>query len=300
MKPYTLLKDAPRRVAKAGPILHVVNQPTLAQARSGETLAGYTARVWGGAVLVGFDQVPTVDNFDLVVPPFADAVAVVPEIVQDCVFVYLSSTVIGNGPAPNNAIDVLVDWPADGLPGIRPVAQALPTPVPGDGGPSPHMILGTDYNGGVWAPAPAAVILDQQLGVVVGGGGPINPHLRPKIAPSLGSTFRVASAINTLFAINDQRGMLHAQGAALNSYFQVVHRLIVSVSAATLFVVGNPDLAVNAAGNSNEIARVAFPGAGTQVIEFGEGIEVYQTTGGGTWMAWTSAAVTVDITVIWG
>ena len=290
MQQIALNLDQPQRLTRSGAMLHVVNDPLLTLARHNEAPAAYGLRVGGAVLLVGFDRSPTIDSYDAIVPPFMEASFYVPPTTRAVNVLFPSDA---NVFASTGAQSVLVEWlPSPGDPFIRQIQHGV---LVGDGPGVMGMV--TDALGNVWQPLPQTPILDQQQ-----GAAPLGPHLRPKIAPSAVDPVHVVTAANTLFNMLGPNNWLKtnsAEASGLDTRFRVCHRIIVSVSAACLFVVGAGNLAVSN-GSIAELGRLSFAAAGTQVIEFGEGISVRQQLTAENWKAYTSAIVTLDATVIGG
>lgn len=289
----------PLRIARAGSTLHIVNDPLLLIARSialntPESSSSIINRMGISVLLVGFDRVPSIDSYDMAIPPFVDACFAVPDSVSNVYLGLSAATYDGGHPffvGGGASNTFLVEWPDYGEPFFRRIEQSVL------GGAGIGQILASDFQGGLWQPAPQTPLLDQQL-----YGAPSFPaFMRPKLAPSVVDTIHQVTAANTKFAFAGLKGVLTAPAVLdpKDTRFSVCHRIIVSVSVACLFVIGAPNLAVGSPG-VGELGRLAFAAAGTQTLEFGEGIMVQQSFGGGTWQAYTSVIATVDATVIGG
>jgi hypothetical protein len=281
-----------QRFSRAGEMLHVLNDPMLLFSRVGELTSDYVLRLSGSAVLVGFDRVPTIDSYEMAVPPFMEACFAVPASVSN---VYLAVTGALDGSKTffnfgTAAQTHLIEWLECGT---SPFFRQVVHPVLGK---STSALLGANDNGNkVWPAMPQTPLLDQQIfGVGV-------PFLRPKIAPSVADTVHQVTAANTLFNFTGVNNVLNnaARANQQDIHFNVVQRIYVSVSAPCLFVLGGPDLTVGTLG-VDEIVRWAFAAAGGQVFDFGEGMNTQALSTGGAWRAYTSAIVTLDATVIAG
>jgi hypothetical protein len=273
-------------LTREGGMLHVVNDPLLVLQRVGESAATYRDRLTGGPVLVGFDRTPTIDSFDAVVPAFHEACFAVPSSVGRVIlsFAYLSFT----GSGATTTLQLLVEW----LDCVEPFMRPIQSPLLANG----TRIYASDANFNMWPQIPATPVLDQQLALSM-----FAPFLRPHIAPSSVDTIHQVTAANTLFSFLGARNLLTNGAHADNRdpAFNVVHRIIVSVSVACLFVIGGPDLTVGSPG-VDELGRLAFSAAGIQTLEYGEGLLTQAISAGGPWKAYTSVIATLDATVIGG
>ena len=171
-----------------------------------------------------------------------------------------------------------------------------PTPVRRATVSRPFMLL-PDTNDRIWPGLIPQAVLSQDQRSAVGG-----PQIRPLVVPSVADVVTVATAINTLFSMVGPRFFLTTGGvtAQIEAKLRTLNRIIVSVSGPTLVVIGGSTLTVGSPG-VNEIARLRFPAAGIQVLEY-DGAHVQELDGGdgGNWQAYTSAAVTFDATIIGG
>lgn len=287
MQAISLNYGQSQRLTPGGAMLHVVNDPLLTLPRLNESLALYLGRLAGATLIAGFDRTPTSDSYDAVVPPFMEACFAVPDTVSALYVLFVVDSFVETNPG---ALPVLVEWIAcAGSPFLRQIQH-------GHTNNNPNEIMPTDQHGGFWQPIPQTVVLDQQM-----AGSTSPAHLRPKIAPSVVDTIHKVTAANTLFPFTGGQGVLSlgVQVHPADTKWNVCHRIIVSVSAACLFVVGGPGLSVGST-DYTELGRITFAAAGTQVLEYGEGIEIRQSAFAGAWQAYTSAIVTLDATVIAG
>jgi hypothetical protein len=291
------------QIGRAGPTLLLVNNPAFVDEGSfllqGQIIAAVPgAKIAFQTVFVGFDRTPSEapGGYDAILPPFSAVSLHVPGSVGTIHLLAPVSAVAtwGAFPASGSSTPILYDWmdceePSglagqSGLPAASPNAAALSLPV--------------DLQGFVWPPSTPGYVWDQAYW----GGGLFRPQLRPLLGTAAADTIHQLTAANTLFNFT---GALNFLGGLQNApaNLQVVKRIIVSVSAACLFVVGGPGLAVGSPG-AQEAGRIAFAAAGTQVIDYGESglrVDALGTSGAKqAWQAYTSAIVTLDATVIGG
>lgn len=291
MDQLTLAKGAPSSaILRTGESLYIVNAPAFdydSMAVNGNgVLAGVT-------ILVGFDHVPSIGVYDALVPPFAEAIVSVPETVQRVYLLWPSDIGAQSTAIPNPAaVRVNYGWLAcHAPPGIRPLPYGRVVQAANQ-----RLLLTPDAVGGIWPPGEPERVLDQARGT---GSG--SQHTRPRLAPSILGTLHVVTVINTLFDFVDPFYGFPTAGQPGVTRALVVHRIWVSVSAATLLVIGQNNLTVGAPGNA-ELWRGLIPAGQALPIDFGpEGIELNVIAGvAGAWRAYTAAAVTVDATIMGG
>ncbi len=289
---YSLIEGQDKIIGVGGRSLRVVNHPAAQYTAPGPA----SGILKGQIILVGFGITPGPSNYDALIPPFSEAVINVPENTPNVHLLVLShvttpgSTWATTPVRTSDQLPVGVEWLPIAVKGsLRPLNISGPLPVEQAG----ELVIPTDGWGSFFPPVPPEHVYDQALGT------PVAPHMRPRLGPSMTGVLHQATAANTVFAFTEAH-----DGYPLASNIAkviVVKRIWLSVNAATLVVIGLQGLTVGSPG-VGEIWRGSFPAAGIQVIDFDEGVEfnVNQGNGGnvGAWQAYTSAAVTLDATIL--
>lgn len=282
--------SSPTKVNRNGDVLRVTNVPLgipFTQPDSGASKA--LSNLSLVSIFVGFDRTPTRDAYDAIVPPYTENVIAIPASVNQ---VYL--TVPNGFGAPANSgqlflspYTVLIEWLPCG--GAAPGLHDVRLPVPVAQGASGKFAHGLDSGGGIWQPEAQTPVVD------FAAGSNNQRTFRPKIAPSITDIVHVAATgVATLF---DFTGPNAWMVSGLTGW-RVVHRIYVSVSAATMVVIGSHGLTVGAPG-AEEVWRGLVPAGVATPIEFGEGLDVNMGTAG-TWRCQTAVSVALDATVVGG
>lgn len=190
-------------------------------------------------------------------------------------------------------------WWDDGDQLVTEPVPELSRPILGDfsvQSPSNFMAW-RDANDQLWPPSDRPVVVDQARW----WGGWL--HTRPIVVPSIADTLTIATAANTLFDFVGPQAVLVVDDPP--SYDlergRFVHEITVSVSAATLVVIGGAGLTIGSPG-AQEVIRWRAAAAGSQRFSFPGGMRVGapNDTNGAKWRAYTSAPVTLDATIIGG
>jgi hypothetical protein len=281
-----------QRVGVAGALIRVLNapvmDPSLLTDSSGSAGVGALALA---TVLIGFDRVPTVGSFDAVSMPYTDHILEIPSTVTTVYLAFPTATYLGNGTT--DAAQVYVEWPScDSVaPGLRDVRLPLTNITKLGGG----MVHGVDRMGGFWQPQAATPVYDQ--GTAVNGFNTFT-QLRPHLAPSLFDVVHVAATgVATRFDLVGANPLLTFAGSPPWRW-AVVKRIWLSVSAATLVVIGTQGLTVGSPG-AEEVWRGLVPAGQALPIEFDEGLSIYHGTPG-NWRCYTAASVVLDATILGG
>jgi hypothetical protein len=273
--------------------LRIINEPLifeLSQGTQQQTLLNDSPPAI--AVVGGWNGPPSCQVFDLVVPAFRSVVVPVPEnstglyLLADPTAIQVGRTLLASYSGAT--VTVLLDTSDSSLPawpdyGLQTSVYRAP-------------MWSYDVSGLLLAPRETPFLLDQMYD---------NPNYtgtwRPSVAPSGSQTGHQAAAADTIYDTNVGTFPLDVDAGHM---LALVKRVYISVSAATTIVLGGPGLTVGSPG-VNEIARIAFPAAGIQLVDFGpEGVSIdaFYKKGilSGDWMWYSTAAATVDLTLILG
>jgi hypothetical protein len=285
---------APVRVPRAGRTLVVVNASTLVQPwLRADFPATFSADIFTETdILIGFDRTPDVNSLDGIAPAHATTTIEVPDHVTDVVFAEpstgprgLRGLVHGQMGAGTN---LLIAWSACAAPSsIVPLGPRMPDPDPNFTTLNHFM----DQAGMTWPMVPSLPVYD----AAVGNSKPA--WIRPHVPISQVDVVHAVTVANTIFSMLGPNSWLVApvRGSRL------VHRIYVSVSVASLVVIGSNGLTVGAPG-VEEVWRGLIPAGQAFPIELGpEGTETTRGTNTANgWRAYTAAAVTFDATVFGG
>lgn len=297
-----LLLGPPVGVGVQGQSVVIINDPTLLDSASlpvlafGSNVSGEPQRpLVARNVLIRFDAQPTIDAFDAQVLPHQVARIPVPPGAQTLFLVAGRAVEIGWFTPATPPTEVGIGWGDEiGFPDFRPTRPSL---LVGGNPTGVNYILGDN-----WGNAFTGLVPDAIYDRSVRGGW---PHVRPRSAPNVSDTVVIAATgINTLFSMAGPRAVLTVAGVSASNPptpLRTLDRIIVSVGAACLLVIGGSSLTVASPG-VNEIARLRFPAAGIQVIEFG-GAAIEGLDGGagpGNWQAYTSVSTTFDAMIVGG
>jgi hypothetical protein len=286
----------PIRLAREGPTLVILNASTLTDpSHTRDTGAGVAGSFANATdVLVGFDRSPALGGYDGIAPAYAATTLEIPAGVRE---VLLEIPGPGNVGSLNSSLnhaqltaqaDLLVDWSSCPTPSsIVPLAGLLPNSTSGN--KLGHFL---DLFGGLYPPKLETPVLDQAIRT-------LKPTwLRPHLATSGLDPIHVVTVANTLFSMLGPSNFL--RGSATGS--KVVKRIYVSVSVATLVVIGTAALTVGSPG-AGEVFRGLIPAGIATLIDFGESgleVDIDGTTGTNGWQAYTAGAVTFDASVLGG
>lgn len=264
------------------PTLVILNDPWLDWTAAGSPTQSKNTQSY---LLVGFNTVPLEPmQADVVIPPFHRAVIRVPPgIPAVYIVVPTDPASVDFGSASNPFC--FFEWSA--VPAEASRLEPMPTWWPlAQVGSAGIQLSPADARGNLW-PAYPWPVYDQSTWPATS-----LRHMRPHLAPSNTQTMHQATVANTIYTFAG----LNGNGAGS---WVVLKRMYVSVSAAALFVLGLNGLGVGSPG-AQEVARLAFPAAGIQVLEFDEGINLSLNNLNLAWQWYASAAVTVDLTAIQG
>ncbi len=298
MRIYSVPNTGPSApIGVAGRWLIVINDPALLDASKNLSLPGGSAAQPGRQLrvrrlLVGFDAPPTVDQYDAQVPAHTLFAIPVPRTAQVVYLVGAATEELGWFQTSSAVVEVGIEW-SDCYTG--PAITRLPgLMVPGGSG---RHGLFRDFAGNVWSGLLPSTVLDQDY------RGIAAPRVRPLVAAGVSDVVVIAaSGVNVLFSMAGPRNVLAPSviDAATAPQLTTLHRIIVSVGAGCLVVIGGSNLTVGGPG-VNEIVRMRFPAAGIQGVEFGNA-DIQELCGGvgGAWQAYTSVSTTFDATIIGG
>jgi hypothetical protein len=288
---YTVRHDSPLPIPRAGRTLTIINASTLITPWLSRDVIPIAPDSFTEIdLLVGFDRTPDLANLDGIAPASAVTTLDVPTRVGNVILNQPSRGPAGNRSLSHSSsqsgVTILVGWADCESPSsIVPLGARMPN----SSGSLPSHYL--DAQAMTWPMSPTMPIYDLNFQ----GGRP--NWMRPMIAPSAVDVIHAVTAINTIFSMLGPRNWLSAR---TDGSSRLVHRIYVSVSAATLVVIGSNGLTVGSPG-AEEIWRGLVPAGQVVPIEFGEGMEVDRGTNATAgWRAYTAAAVTLEASVVGG